>query len=119
MTFQVCFVTRNDETNTLLEDTCKYLGIPYYERYYNSRRYSVDRDYIEKLPAFHVFENNQHAGTYYPDKDIYKLESLVTNYKIRQMKRKTYSWKRILGRLLKTDSISNKKQTLNISTHRH
>lgn len=116
MSFQVCYVTNNDESHSILEDVCTSLGIEYTERYYSSFIYSVDRNFIERLPAFHIFEGNTYAGTYYPDKDIDKIESLLTNYTIRQMKRKNSSWKRILSRWLKTDSKSHKKQRVDIPT---
>ena len=118
MTFQVCYVSKNYESNLNLEEMCRYLGIQYSERDYNSSIYSVDRDYIERLPAFHVFEGRHHTGTYYPDKDIDKLELLLTNYNIRQMKRKNSSWKRILRHFLKTDSKSSRKYVVDKLTTR-
>ena len=105
MPFQVCYVSEDDVPHPILEDVCRQLKIKYTQRVYDSWSYSADRDYITRLPAFHVFENNLRVGTYYPHKDIDKLEHLLEDYNIRQQKRKRYSWKRILlGGLLKTDS---------------
>lgn len=116
MPLQICYITKYGTSDSLLRDICNNLGIQYTYRDYDSLTYSTDREYIERLPAFHLLDNKNHIGTYYPDKDIDRLESIVTQYTLRQEKRKLYSWKRVFTRLLKTDSRSNKRQRVDIPT---
>lgn len=110
MPFQVCSVTKDGTTHPLLEDTCKYLGIQYSERYYNSWEYWTDREHIARLPAFHLYENGNYIDTYYHDTHIEKLESIIAE----QICRKTYSWKRMLLNWLKTDLIRRRKTRVDI-----
>jgi hypothetical protein len=55
------------ETILLVKDHCDLLNIPFYTRAYDSIRFSEDRKYIQKLPAFHIFVKGLHKDTFYTD----------------------------------------------------
>ena len=99
MTFMVCLVTKgnDDWTYPALEEVCRHLGVEYMQRAYDSRTYSADREYIERLPAFHVFEFGHRTGTYYPGPDILGLEKMVYMYRKKEAKRKQSVWTWIFG----------------------
>ena len=74
MDFQMkvlCVLNHEDEypTDTLLhiKDHCDLLNIPFYTRAYDSIKFSEDRKYIQKLPAFHIFVKGLHKDTFYTD----------------------------------------------------
>ena len=55
------------ETILQVKDHCDLLNIPFYTRAYDSIKFSEDRKYIQKLPAFHIFVKGLHKDTFYTD----------------------------------------------------
>jgi hypothetical protein len=81
------------------EQALKY-GMSVSTRLYDARKNSVDRYEVTKLPAFHIFVEQDHIKTFYPDSDanIY-LEESLDFYRKRQRARKTRAeiWTRFLN----------------------
>ena len=67
----LCILNHEDEYPTdallLIKDHCHLLNIPFYTRAYDSIKFSEDRKYIQKLPAFHIFVKGLHKDTFYTD----------------------------------------------------
>ena len=66
-----CVLRHEDEYPTdallLIKEYCDLLNIPFYTRSFDSIRFSEDRKYIQKLPAFHIFVKGLHKDTFYTD----------------------------------------------------
>jgi hypothetical protein len=66
-----CVLNHEDEYPTdallLIKDHCDLLNIPFYTRAFDSIKFSEDRKYIQKLPAFHIFVKGLHKDTFYTD----------------------------------------------------
>ena len=66
-----CVLNHEDEypTEALLQvkDHCDLLNIPFNTRAFDSIKFSEDRKYIQKLPAFHIFVKGLHKDTFYTD----------------------------------------------------
>lgn len=82
----VCVLNHEDEypTEALLhiKDHCDLLNIPFYTRAFDSIKFSEDRKYIEKLPAFHIFVKGRHKDTFYTDSaPKLKIRSVYDTYK--------------------------------------
>lgn len=67
----VCAMNTDDEypPETILQvkQHCDLLNISFYTRAYDSIKFSEDRKYIQKLPAFHIFVKGLHKDTFYTD----------------------------------------------------
>lgn len=51
-------------------------------RVYNSYKYSEDRYFIERLPAFHIIVNGAYRRTFYPNtRPLQHIEECITEYK--------------------------------------
>lgn len=109
MPFTVCFVYKEETDYALLREFCEQRGIRYKSRYFDSYKYSNDREYISRLPAIHIIEDRGWQETVYPGIDaITKIEKYYSDY-IVYCKKRAVIWKRIgkwfFGRRsLKTDS---------------
>ena len=55
------------ETILQVKDHCDLLNIPSHIRAFDSIKFSEDRKYIQKLPAFHIFVKGLHKDTFYTD----------------------------------------------------
>jgi hypothetical protein len=83
------------------EQALKY-GMSVSTRLYDARKNSVDRYEVTKLPAFHIFVEQDHIKTFYPNPDedanIY-LEEGLDFYRKRQRARKTRAetWTRFMN----------------------
>ena len=66
-----CVMNNEDEypsENILqVKDHCDLLNIPFHIRAFDSIKFSEDRKYIQKLPAFHIFVKGLHKDTFYTD----------------------------------------------------
>ena len=68
-----------------MRNFCKEKNIHFESRVYNSRRHAIDCDFIERLPAFHLFEKKIYQETFYPSEFAYQLVGeQVAAYKIRK-----------------------------------
>jgi len=80
-----------DEILKIVRDNCHELNVLFTTRKFNSSKYSNDRNEIKKLPAFHIYINDQYKNTIYPDSDtikIIKMELAFYNDKLERKKRK-------------------------------
>ncbi len=69
-------------------DYAHSLNINFLTREYDSRKYSEDRDYITRLPAFHIYVKKQYRETFYPNTRPYQImQNAVEAYKIKQHER--------------------------------
>jgi len=95
------------------EQALRY-GISVSTRLYDSRKNSVDRNEVAKLPAFHIFVEQDHFKTFYPDSDtnIYLEEGLDHYRKLQRARQKrAESWTRFLNWLSgRRPAIKNKSQ---------
>jgi hypothetical protein len=81
-----CVLRHEDEYPTeallLIKDHCDLLNIPFYTRSFDSIRFSEDRKYIQKLPAFHIFVKGLHRDTFYTDSaPKLKIREVYDKYK--------------------------------------
>jgi len=68
-----------------MRNFCKEKNIHFETRLYNSRKNNYDCDYIERLPAFHLFEKKVYQDTFYPGDFAYHLVGeQVAAYKLRK-----------------------------------
>lgn len=75
---------------------CHDLKVQFTTREYMPRKYSEDRDYIERLPALQLDEGKYNHKTFYPNTRPYQIvEEAVMRYKTRQLNKETAkdSWK--------------------------
>lgn len=50
-----------------IRDYCNKKSVLFTTRIYDSDKYSCDRDFIERLPAFHIYIKRAYSKTYYPN----------------------------------------------------
>jgi hypothetical protein len=103
----------NDPILRKVREYCELMDIKFDTEFYDSDNRSEDREYIERLPAIHVYANNDHETTLYPDAspiqtiqkvyDTYELKSLeysakkqIWNERIKYVKSIFKTQKRIL-----------------------
>ena len=111
----VC-VIENDCEFGQIEKHCSSFKIDFSVRIYDSSRFQEDRNFIAKLPAFHIYENEIYMTTIYQDENT--CSQIQTIYDIAEVKKyerlaKKQIWneklkfvKRMFKRLsLKTDSV--------------
>ena len=67
--FLVTYVVKNidEEDSAAFKSYCNNNKISFTIREYSSLEYEEDRDYIAKLPAYHIFYNNEYMDTSYSD----------------------------------------------------
>jgi len=69
-------------------DYAHSLNINFLTREYDSIKYSEDRDYITRLPAFHIYAKKHYRETFYPNTRPYQImQNAVESYKIKQSER--------------------------------
>ena len=72
----------------LMKEFCEKVKFKFKSRDYDADTYFNDREYIERLPAYHLYINNVHETTFYPGKHIYKeIEDTISDYQSRIKKR--------------------------------
>lgn len=103
-----CVLNHEDEYPTeallLIKDHCDLLNISFYTRAFDSIKFSEDRKYIQKLPAFHIFVKGLHKDTFYTDSaPKLKIRSVYDEYKAKA-NAKGKSWS-----IFKLFSFTNKK----------
>ena len=71
-------------------------GATFTTRHYNSRKNSDDRDYVERLPAFHVYINKAHIKTFYSNtRPFQHIDESVERYikKLAAKKERSERWR--------------------------
>lgn len=89
----------------LVKKFCSENNIVFSAREYNSYAYKEDRDYVEKLPAFHLFtrKNSDYISTFYAnDNPIQKIQSEIVKIKEENEKklRKKELWDKKVANLI-------------------
>jgi len=86
----ICCVIKDlsDVNNTIIReirDHCTKSGILFSTRIYNSFVYADDKNYIEKLPAFHVYRKSSYMNTLYRnDSLIQYINEYITSLHIKK-----------------------------------
>jgi hypothetical protein len=106
--FTVHFVVRNTEdifefsTFRDLQTFCKEQHVQLVARAFNSREYIDDRDYVEQLPAFHLYKGDEHLNTFYlTGNPLFEIRRELQVYKEKQMMKKRTMRQRMKAKLLK------------------
>jgi len=79
------------------------LNILFITREYNSRKYSDDRIYIERLPAFHIYVKNTYKRTFYPNTRPYQIiQQTVEKYikRLEEIEKNKDDWYRFFNKLV-------------------
>jgi hypothetical protein len=89
----VCIVSDLSNFNDIvlknIRDYCNGSYITFSTRIYNSFSYSEDMNFIERLPAFHIYFNNCYIKTFYPNtRPIQHIEESVNEWKMKKEKRR-------------------------------
>lgn len=93
----------NDNDIHIIRDYCNSKNVLFVTRRFNSSKYSDDRYYIKKLPAFHVYIKDSYKETFYLNSDsCKKINEIIELYKDRiQMKeKKKQAWKNFYNNFL-------------------
>jgi hypothetical protein len=68
-----------------IKSYCKNNGMIFGGREFNSYHHLEDREYIVKLPAFHVSVQDEYERTLYPGPDIFKeFQAIILGIKIQE-----------------------------------
>ena len=82
-----------------MREFCQEHNVRFTTREYAPRKYSEDRDYVERLPALQMEEGKYHHKTFYPDtRPFQHVEEAVMRYQKRQLNKessKTSTWKKL------------------------
>lgn len=116
-----CVVRYTEDLNEtphfqLVRTFCAENHISFSAREYDCHRYDEDCNYIEKLPAFHLYSKNgrEYLETYYTDQNpIQKIQTEILEWKKNQAKRKARkdAWQRRTAGLIGFfESLSFKKK---------
>jgi hypothetical protein len=71
-----------------IRDFAQGLNIIFITREYNSSKYSDDRDFIRRLPAFHIYEKTRYKNTFYPNTRPYQIIQDTVNHYLKNQKEK-------------------------------
>jgi len=75
-----------------VQEHASNIGLDVSIREYNSLKYSDDRNYIEQLPAFHVYVSGGYRMTMYPDeRPLDHIDNFVREYEINRAKIKRFA----------------------------
>jgi hypothetical protein len=92
----------NDKQIHSLRDHCHQRNIFFSSRRYDSYKYSDDRNNIKKLPAFHVYINNNYNYTFYMDRhEISEVNIVIGMYndKLARKRKKKEEWDKFYERM--------------------
>jgi hypothetical protein len=84
---------------------CHEHRVQFTTREYMPRKYSEDRDFIERLPALQLDEGRYNHKTFYPNTRPYQIvEEAVMRYKTRELNKESSkgAWKKTLVKLQET-----------------
>lgn len=75
--------------NLKIRDFAHSLNIIFITREYNSRKYSEDRDYVTRLPAFHIYVNSCYRNTFFLNTRPYQIiQEIVQEYEAAQERKR-------------------------------
>ena len=87
----------NDPVIHQIRDHCNKNNVLFTTRIYDSSKYNHDRDYIEWLPALHIYIKKIYQKTYYPNtRPIQHINEAIELYKkrIESKKLKKQIWRK-------------------------
>lgn len=82
------FSDANEPILRKLKEYCEFMKIDCVNEVYDSELRSEDREYIERLPAIHIYVNNEHEKTVYPD--THPIQNIQKLYDTCQLKHLEY-----------------------------
>jgi hypothetical protein len=86
-----------------IRDYSHSLNIVFVTREYDSSKYSDDRHYIERLPAFHIYVNTTYKKTFYPNTRPYQIiQQTLEKYirRLEQIERNKDAWYRFFNNII-------------------
>jgi len=84
---------------------CQEHHVKFTTREYAPRKYSEDRDFVERLPALQMEEGKYHHKTFYPDTRPYQIvEEAVVRHQTRMLNKESAkdSWKTRMAKFQET-----------------
>ena len=87
-----------------IRDHCIKKSVLFTTRIYDSDKYSCDRDFIERLPALHVYIKRGYIKTYYPNtRPLQHVDEAVETYmkRIENTNKKKGLWRKIFTAIVK------------------
>jgi hypothetical protein len=97
-----------------MRNFCKEKQIEFETRLYNSRKNNYDCEFIERLPAFHMYEKKNYVDTFYPgDYGMRLVAEHVSGYKIRKAEkaRRKNRWSLFVAWLQASYEAATKRET--------
>jgi len=86
-----------------IRDYSHSLNIVFITREYDSSKYSDDRHYIERLPAFHIYVKTTYKKTFYPNTRPYQIiQQTLEKYirRLEEIERNKDAWYRFFNKML-------------------
>jgi hypothetical protein len=87
-----------------IREHCINSDVLFTTRLYDSYKYTCDRDYIERLPALHIFVKQLYIKTYYPNtRPLQHIDETVEKYmrSLELKKARKNKWKKYFASLKK------------------
>lgn len=87
----------NDPVLHKIRDHCNKNSVLFTSRIYDSYKYSCDRDFIERLPAFHIYIKRTYIKTYYPNtRPLQHIDETIELYKkqIEAIYTRNHTWRK-------------------------
>lgn len=94
----------NDVTLHMIRDYCAKKNVLFTTRRYDSDKYSCDRYFIERLPAFHIYMRKSYEKTYYPNtRPIQHIDEILERYtrQIENKRLRKQLWKKRVASFIK------------------
>ena len=78
----------NNQEIHAIRDHCNAVGILFTTRVYNPFSFADDRNYIENLPAFHMYKHTSYIHTFYlTSNPIQYINESITAWQLRKVKK--------------------------------
>jgi hypothetical protein len=94
----------NDSVLHQIRDHCKVNSVLFTTRIYDSDKYSCDRDFIERLPALHVYIKQGYIKTWYPNtRPLQHVDEVIETYmsRLEGVKKRKGIWRKRFGAIVK------------------
>jgi hypothetical protein len=103
----ICIIDNYSDVsnNPIIEEIREHAhtkGASFHMRLYNSRKKSEDRDYVERLPAFHTYVKRAYVNTFYPNTEpIQRIDETIQNYvkEVVDRRKRVEKWRARVGAL--------------------
>jgi hypothetical protein len=103
----ICIIDNYSDVrnNPIIEEIREHAhaqGASFHMRLYNSRKKSEDRDYVERLPAFHAYVKRAYVNTFYPNTEpIQRIDETIQNYvkEVVDRRKRVEKWRSRVGAL--------------------